>query len=128
MPPAEAAEKAQSAVNKALRIDSSLNEANLPLGGISAYHWDTAGAAEHFKLVKDVYGLRYYSSTLMNLDRKEESIAAMKQAVEMDPLSLATNNGLGARYFWAGQYDQPIANANPAICLESQLCNFSVVD
>jgi adenylate cyclase len=118
IPTQEGILKAEAAVNKSLEIDDTLNEAYTALGGISFNRLDIQSAARYWKLSKDVYGIRYYSSALMQLGRKDESITVMKKAVEMDPLSRETNKALGARYFWARQYDRAIEQLQKTIELD----------
>lgn len=55
--------------------------------------------------------------------RNREAIEQMKQALEIDPLSLEANNSLGARYYWAKQYDQAVEQLKKTIELDQ---NFAV--
>lgn len=118
MPPAEGFEKSEAAIKKALQIDNSLEEAYIPLSEISDGRWDWIKADEYGRRAKNAYGLRMYSSHLMIIGKQKESIVVMKRALELDPLSLITNKSLGARYFWAGQYDKAIEQLQKTIELD----------
>jgi tetratricopeptide (TPR) repeat protein len=42
------------------------------------------------------------------MGRTEESLARIKRALELDPVSLSINSSLGWRLYFARQYDQAI--------------------
>jgi eukaryotic-like serine/threonine-protein kinase len=114
VPPKEIFPKAEEAAIKALQIDDTLGEAHSSLAFIKAtYDWDWAGAEKEFQraiqlnpgypIAHDRYGI-----TLYRMGRVQESIAEIKQALDLDPLSLPFNRDLGDAFYFARQYDQSI--------------------
>ena len=95
--PHEAFPKAKAAAMKALEIDGSLPQAYAALGFISLfYDWDWTASEKGFKKALSLNpGFDYahfgYSVILASLRRHEESVNALKKAVELDPLSLRMN-------------------------------------
>jgi tetratricopeptide (TPR) repeat protein len=113
-PPKEKFPKAKEAALKALEIDDTLGEAHSSLAIIKAtYDWDWAGAEKEFQraiqlnpgfaIAHDRYGV-----TLYRMGRVQEAIAEIKQALDLDPLSLPFNRDLGDAFYFARQYDQSI--------------------
>lgn len=106
-PPGETMLKARAAALKALDIDDSLPEAHTSLAFVKLYYdWDWAGAEQEFKRALELDpnyapAHQWYSHLLMVRGRTSESIAAAKQALELDPLSLAANMNFGWQYHWA---------------------------
>jgi tetratricopeptide (TPR) repeat protein len=78
------------------------------------YDWDWSGGESAFKralelnpsaaVAYEIYSDHYLSP----MKRHDEAIAAMKQALELDPLSVLFHNMLGWTLFWARQYDQAV--------------------
>jgi eukaryotic-like serine/threonine-protein kinase len=114
IPPKEAYPKAEEAAWKALEIDDTLAEAHTSLALVKAsQNWDLSGAEREFRraiaLNPDyAFAHLWYGWILANTGRVEESIAEVKRALELDPLSLTINYFLGNTYNFARQYDQAI--------------------
>ena len=114
VPPKEAYPKAKEAALKALEIDDTLAEAHTSLALVKAYQdWDWSGGEREFQraiALNPDYAIAHlwYGWTLANTGRVEESIAEVKRALELDPLSLNINWFLGVVYYFARQYDQAI--------------------
>jgi TolB-like protein/Tfp pilus assembly protein PilF len=110
--PHEAIPKAKAAARKALEIDGSLPQAYAALGFISLfYDWDWTAAENGFKKALSLNpGLDNanfgYACFLASLGRHEESVLALKKAVEFDPLSLRMNTELGFCFRLARRYDE----------------------
>jgi Tfp pilus assembly protein PilF len=103
-PPQEAYPKARVAAEKALELDDTLAEAYAALAySKMLYSYDWGGAEQAFTRalaltpnsakVQSNYG--YY---LRGMGRWEEAIAALRRALELDPLSLLSSQRLGCAF------------------------------
>jgi len=114
LPPKEAYSRAKAAATKALEIDPSLAEAHVSLADTRfSLDWDWPGAEAEFKKAIELnpkYDTAYrkYSNYLAGMGRKEESIAAAKKAIEVDPLSITLSTHLAWVYYLTRQYDLAI--------------------
>jgi len=110
--PHEAFPKAKAAAQKALELDSSLSQAYCSLAFVSLlYDWDWTAAEKGLKKALSLNpGLDSahfgYAVFLASLGRHEESVLALKKAVELDPLSLRMNTELGFCFRLARRYDE----------------------
>ncbi|HET8924768.1 MAG TPA: winged helix-turn-helix domain-containing protein [Candidatus Acidoferrum sp.] len=111
LPPKEAYPRAKVAATKALELDPSLGEAHVSLADTMCWwDWDWPGADAEFKRAIELNprydnAYRKYSNYLAGMGRKEESIAAAKKAIELDPLSVTFSTHLAWMYYLARQYD-----------------------
>jgi serine/threonine protein kinase/tetratricopeptide (TPR) repeat protein len=121
LPPREAMPLAKAAAQKALELDPNLAEGHTSLGVIKlAYEWDFLGAEEEFKraiALNPNYATthHFYSILLGVLHRPEESIAEIRKAAEVDPLSVPVRNMLAMRLSDAGECDEAIDVVNKTI-------------
>jgi eukaryotic-like serine/threonine-protein kinase len=125
LPPNESFPKAQAAAQKALEIDGSMVEALTVLADVDAqYRWDWSGAEREFAHAiqlnpRDANVHYFYSyDCLSPRGRHEEAILEMKQALDLDPLSLIINTNLGRVYYWARRYDDAIAQLRRTLDME----------
>lgn len=124
MPATEAAPKARAAALKALAIDPSLVDAEITLASIRLnYDWDWQGAEKGFKHTIELdpdqaTAHQRYSLYLSAMGRSAESLAEIKRAHDLDPLSLSINFSLGWRLYLARQYDQAIQQSRSTIDLD----------
>ncbi|HSI88152.1 MAG TPA: winged helix-turn-helix domain-containing protein, partial [Pyrinomonadaceae bacterium] len=110
MPPAEAFAKASDLVHTALQLDEDLSKAHEILGAIKLFfEWDWAGLPDVLERAIDldpynptVRHLRAFFSVIMG--NRDEAIAEMTAAVNVDPLSLISNTDLGYIFYWSGEY------------------------
>ncbi|MEP6922088.1 MAG: tetratricopeptide repeat protein [bacterium] len=122
--PNDAFPKAKAAAEKALSIDSTLAEAYTALGQFKAYYeWDWDGAEEQFQkgiALNPNYPLLHHwrSLNLIAMGRMDEARAAMRRALELDPLLLVTNVNLGRIDYYEGRYDQAIKQYQRALELD----------
>jgi TolB-like protein/DNA-binding winged helix-turn-helix (wHTH) protein/Flp pilus assembly protein TadD len=106
--------RAKDAALKALELDDTLAEAHSSLALIkSSYDWDWTGADKEFRRAIELNpsyadAHRLHAEVLWQTGRLDEAIAETKITLELDPLSLNTNNDLGVEFFLARQYDQAI--------------------
>jgi TolB-like protein/DNA-binding winged helix-turn-helix (wHTH) protein/Tfp pilus assembly protein PilF len=116
--------RAKDAALKALELDDTLAEAHSSLALIkSSYDWDWSGADKEFRRAIELNpsytdAHRLHAEVLWQTGRLEEAIAETKITLELDPLSLDTNNDLGVEFFLARQYDQAIEQEGKVLELD----------
>ena len=92
VPVAEAAPQAKTYAERAIAIDESLAEPHATLGTVNVQMWQWVEAEKEFKRAIELnsnYATAYhwYSITLLYLGRKDESLAIIQRAREIDPMS-----------------------------------------
>jgi adenylate cyclase len=121
LPANEAMPKALAAAEQALRMDETLAEAHASLGLVKAfYEWDWAGAEGEYKRAIELNpgyasAHHWYGWYLALMGRLNEAIREIKQASELDPLSLEINSDLGLSFFFARQYERAIEQFEKAL-------------
>ena len=121
LPANEAMPKARGAAEQALRLDDTLSEAHASLGLVKAfYEWDWAGAEGEYRRAIELNpgyasAHHWYGWYLALMGRLNEAIAEVKQASELDPLSLEINSDLGLSFFFARQYERAIEQFEKAL-------------
>ena len=114
IPPHEGFPKARAEAERAIALDGQLSGAHGTLGMVKHfYDWDWPGAENEFKRAIEISAndadvRQYYSYHLSAVGRFDESLAMMKQALELDPLSLDKNAGIGEIYYLGRQYDKAL--------------------
>jgi TolB-like protein/Flp pilus assembly protein TadD/predicted Ser/Thr protein kinase len=107
LPPKEVYPKAREAAIKALELDQGLAEAHNALATVKRdYDWDWPGAEREYKRAIELnpsYATahQWYSELLAALGRKQELIAEMNRAQQLDPLSPVINTEKGIMLLWA---------------------------
>jgi len=115
LPIKEGYEKARTAAEKALALDSNLAEANSAFGWIKAtYDWDWAGADAYYQRALalepgNASVVRAAGGLAASLGRLDEALALHRRAVELDPLSAAARMNLGTYAYYSGQFDEALA-------------------
>ena len=120
----EAYKKATQTAQKALAIDSTLAEAYTSLAFIDLANGNILRAEERYKKaikLKPSYAQahQWYSLVLMVTERYEETIAEIKYARELDPLSIMINTQVGWPYLYLKQYDKAIEIFNSALEMDT---------
>jgi TolB-like protein/Tfp pilus assembly protein PilF len=111
LPPKEALAKAKAAAMMALEIDELLAEAHASLGVVKMrYEWDWPSAERELKRAIELKSNapsahHRYAIYLQSLGRFDESLAEMRVAGDLDPLSLQINVSLAATLWMKRQYD-----------------------
>lgn len=108
-PPPDAWALAKAAALKAEELGGSLAETEAALGVIRLYfEWDWAGAERSFRRalalnpsLSDAH--RNYSWYLLMAGQKDEAVAEMKRAIEVDPLNPLWLSDLGCQHWWLGR-------------------------
>ena len=96
-------------VAKALELDPDQAEARAVLGSIAAYKWDWTRAERELRRSVELnpsYSTahQWLSILLGHTSRLEESLAEMKRAQQLDPLSLIIVTAIGVIYFYRREY------------------------
>ncbi|MGI8897951.1 MAG: winged helix-turn-helix domain-containing tetratricopeptide repeat protein [Pyrinomonadaceae bacterium] len=126
LPRSEAMPRARVAAEKALLIDETLAEAHASLAFVRMhYEWDWPGAEREFKRAIELnpsYATahHWYAYYLVARGRTDESLAEIKRAQEIDPLSLIINTDVGEMYFFARQYDRAIEQCKKTLELDPE--------
>jgi serine/threonine-protein kinase len=121
LPPREAFPHARAAAEKALEIDGGLAEAHVALAYLKwTYDWDWSGGEEAFRRAialnpNDATAHQWYGVRLGALGQFEESIAELRRAQELDPLSLIIRGNHAWMYLLARQPDQVLEQLRPAL-------------
>ena len=124
-PAREVMPKAREAALKALALDAQLSEPYVALGHIAEYYdYDFVRAEQHFRKAIEInpnYATahEFLGTLLSNLGRDAEAEAALKRALELEPLNLGTNRMYGEGLFFSRKYDQSIAQLKKTIDLDS---------
>ena len=138
LPPKEVFPKAKAAAEKALAIDETLAAGHISLGACKLfYDWDWPGAqreAQRARELNTAYAKaieintnyddehHFYCQALDTVGRPQESIAEMKRALELDPLSISMNMEMGWSLYISRDYDRAIAQCQKTIEMDP---NFS---
>ncbi len=112
IPHVEGMPLAKAAAERALELDSRSAWAETTLGWVALfYDWDWDQAERHFAraiALQPGAGLGYLARGFLEsaLGDHESAIADLRQAVELDPLSLANRSGLAEVLIYAGRTDE----------------------
>jgi TolB-like protein/tetratricopeptide (TPR) repeat protein len=123
MPSAVALAKGRAAAEKALALDDSLGQAYAALAQMKFFHeWDFQGAEREFKMALDrspnsSTAHHWYGVQLMLEGRFDEADRQMREAQELDPLSLIISAAIALNYVYAGQPDRAIEQANKTLAI-----------
>jgi TolB-like protein/Tfp pilus assembly protein PilF len=114
MPPREAMPRAKAAARTALEIDDALADAHAALGYVKlAYDWDLPGAERELARAIELnpnYAIahQWQGELLMARSSPDEATNTFRRALELDPLSVPCNLGLGWSYYFCRTYDLAI--------------------
>jgi serine/threonine-protein kinase len=122
VPPAEAYPKARAAAIQALDLDENLAQAHCALGCASAVHgWDWKRSEMEFQRAIEINpsyapARQWYAiNCLTPLGRHSEALAELRQAQEVDPLSISLRATVGMAYYFAERYEEAIAQFRETI-------------
>ncbi len=123
-PPPDAFTRAKEAALKAEELGGTLAETEAALGSIYLYfEWDWAGAERAFQhalvlnpSLPDAH--RNYSWYLVMIGERDEALAEMKRAIEVDPLAPLWSSDLGWQHWMAGRYEEAMDGARKALELD----------
>ncbi|HKV73299.1 MAG TPA: protein kinase [Gemmatimonadales bacterium] len=127
--PAEAWPKAQAAAHRALALDRNSAEAYNSLGyGYMIYAWDWENAEESFRkaIAADpnyANAHHWYGDFLAGRGRLDESLAEMRRAHQLDPLSLIITAENGWVLYLMGRNDSAEAQIRTALALDTHFAS-----
>ncbi len=113
-PASESFPLARAAALKALEIDEAFAEAHSTLGHVEfLFNHDWSAAERDYRRgieLKPNYanGHHWYGWFLIAMGRTDEALREIKQAEELDPLSLIIKANVGTFYYFARDYDHAI--------------------
>ncbi|MDH2900891.1 MAG: adenylate/guanylate cyclase domain-containing protein [archaeon] len=122
--PKEAFPKARTHAEKALVIDNELAEAHTSLGLVMfQYDHNWYAAEKEFRKAIELNpnyapAHQFYADYLKALGRFDEALLEMKQAHEIDPLSLAISTGIGHVLYLSRQYDLAIEQYRKSVQMD----------
>jgi TolB-like protein/class 3 adenylate cyclase/Tfp pilus assembly protein PilF len=123
-PPTEAFPKARTAAERALAIDDHLAEAHASLGFVQ-FLYERDWAATERELQRSISlnpgyppGHQFYADYLKAMGRFDEALSEMRQALELDPVSMAVNTGLGHVIYLSRDYDAAIDRYRKALAID----------
>jgi eukaryotic-like serine/threonine-protein kinase len=113
LPGHEWAAMARSSAERALQFDEELAGAHNSLAVAKLLDWEWLGAGLEFRRAMalnptDPVAHNWYANYLSALGRFDEAVEAARRAIELDPVGLAWNMGLGHMYYLARRYDEAI--------------------
>ncbi len=91
---------------------------------LKEYDWDWPGASREYERAielnpNNAVAFQWFGEYLAAVGRTQESIAALKRAIDLDPLSLIIHATLGRHgYYFARQYDQAIAQLRKTLDMD----------
>ena len=121
VPPDEARPRVKAAAQQAIRLDSTLVEAQHRLASIRTWEeWDWEGGEAGYQRVIQLNpnypaARRGYASLLEILGRLEEAMVQIERALEVDPFNEGFQGNYGAMLIRAGRYDEGIAQIQNAL-------------
>jgi DNA-binding SARP family transcriptional activator/TolB-like protein/Tfp pilus assembly protein PilF len=122
--PRETFPKAKQAALRALQFDSTLAEAHASLAHIHfEFDHDWQAAEREYQLaiqLKPGYaiGHHWYGGYLSAMGRHQEALQHAETARNLDPIAPIIQTWIGLRYYFAGNYEQAIAEYGKAIELD----------
>ncbi len=112
--PTDAFGRAKAAAERALELDDTIADAHATLGVAYMWaDWDWVAAEREFARARELgKGCEAphlkYGFFLAARGRHPEAIRTVRQALELDPVSLIVNANLGLQYYWARRYDEAV--------------------
>lgn len=124
--PSEALAMATAAAVNALRLDERLADAHTSLAHAKFHALDWEGSEQEFQRAIQLglgYALAhfYYANFLSGRGRFQEAVAEAREAVRLDPVSMAATSNLAILYYVAGRYPEALDVCRKALQLEPKL-------
>lgn len=123
-PPNDVFPRAKGAAERALEIEPHRGEAQASLGFATLFYDRNWEASErHFTTALSytpsyASAHQWYGWYLLVMGRFDEMVAAMRRALELDPLSLIINDHLGYALSLAGRHEEAVAQLRRALDLD----------
>jgi TolB-like protein/thioredoxin-like negative regulator of GroEL len=122
IPPAATRPKVISNARKALALDPDLVEAHVALANVlqEEWHWTEAEAEYQRALAlnpNDADAYAWYALWLICQGRKDEAVASIERARELDPVGV-TGDSVSRILFFAHRYDDAIRESRSALAVQ----------
>jgi tetratricopeptide (TPR) repeat protein len=120
-----ALERARSAALRAIELDGDLAAAHAVLAGVDWYiDWNWAQADREYRRAfelnpSEAYGLAEYAVFLAVMDRRDEAVARVDEAVDLAPLDLAIRSKRAAVQFFVGRPERTLSDAEWVLEIEA---------
>jgi len=130
--PREAYPKVKTYAEKALALDPALAEGVGLIADLKfSYDWDVKGAEVYYKRALELNpnlaeAHLNYAWFLAGRGRFDAGIAELRQARQLDPLSVVMTQQLAQIYAYAGEYDSSLAYAQRAAEIDSTFPNITL--
>ena len=123
VPQTVTAPQAKAYAERAIALDESLAEPHATLGTVNRQLWQYAEAEKEFKRALEInpnYATAYhwYAIMLLGLGRKDEALAMIQRAHELDPLSSIISATVTWVQLTRGNYQESIENAKRLIDID----------
>jgi serine/threonine protein kinase/Flp pilus assembly protein TadD len=120
LPPTEAFPRARAAAERALEIDPGLSEARTVIAMVKSYEWDSVGAEADARAAIEQssrYPRAYQAlaECLTMQGRFGEAVVAIKEGLDLDPLSLYMNAAVVMTYYFTQQFEAAVTHGQVAI-------------
>lgn len=122
----EAFEKSRAAAQKALELNPNLGEAHCSLAYTQAFFdWNWDEAEKSFKRAIELspnYATvhQWYGEYLLAVGKTNDSLAELKKAQELDPLSLIIATDIAGYYYTTRQFDSAIEHCQKVIEMDKK--------
>jgi TolB-like protein/Tfp pilus assembly protein PilF len=122
--PQDAFPKAKAAALKALQFEPELAEAHVSLAASHWLHdWNWAVAEEEFRHSLQIgpsypTAHHWYAEYLLTMGKQEAALTRIRQALELDPLSLIINVALGWMLYHARHYEEALQQLDKTLELD----------
>jgi TolB-like protein/Tfp pilus assembly protein PilF len=123
----EAFLRATAAANKAIRLDSTIDEAHTALALLNLYEsWDWNKAQEGFEHAiqtnpSNELAHAHYAWYHVSFGNKDKAIYHAQKAVEIEPFSASYHSWLSWSYYDFVEYDQAEKSARKSLALQEEL-------
>jgi len=123
VPAKEAFPKARAAAEKALELDNTLGDAYATLAHVRLHEWDWSDLDQEFKRALELapgnaMAYSWYSEYLTTMGRSDESIAVVRKAQEIDPVSPVISTTLPHAYYFARRFDPAVEYLRKSLDLD----------
>lgn len=124
-PSSETLPQAKAYAERALQIDESLAEAHASLGYINNQSWQWAEAEREFRRAIELNpnyptAHHWYCLYLRDVGRFDDSIAEIKRAQELDPLSVAISGNVALAHLLQGDAEAAVEQSRKMIELNPE--------
>lgn len=124
--------RAEASARRALSLDPDLGQAHAALALVREFQFDWAGAEEQFLLAIDktpdyATAHHWYANLLSRRGRFEEGLAQIREAYQLDPLSLIINQDIGYNLHLGRQNEAALRQFERTLRLDPEFATTTLV-